>query len=124
SIDTIGLYDTLASDTLWKYYQSSKHFSSNQTSFSHLFSSLRRLYITGISDEIEISQLFVPLSTTLCDVYFTFDAPMCSSSYYKVVNGFTDHGLSFYRMVFDVEDDDISEYSDSNEYEWKRMYLP
>ncbi|CAF3999389.1 unnamed protein product [Rotaria sp. Silwood1] len=113
SIDTIRLYDTLASDTLFKYYQSSKH-----------FSSLRRLYITGISDEIEISQLFVPLSTTLCDVYFTFDAPMCRSSYYKVVNGFTDHGLSFYRMVFDVEDDDISEYSDSYEYEWKRMYLP
>ncbi|CAF3854305.1 unnamed protein product [Rotaria sp. Silwood1] len=113
SIDTIRLYDTLASDTLCKYYQSSKH-----------FSSLRRLYITGISDEIEISQLFVPLSTTLCDVYFTFDAPMCRSSYYKVVNGFTDHGLSFYRMVFDVEDDDISEYSDSYEYEWKRMYLP
>ncbi|CAF4198862.1 unnamed protein product [Rotaria sp. Silwood2] len=124
SIDTIRLYDTLASDALCKYYQSPKHFSSNQTSFSHLFPSLRRLYITGISDKIEISQLFVPLSTTLCDVYFTFDAPMCRSSYYKVVNGFTDHGLSFYRMVFDVKDDDISEYSDSNEYEWKRMYLP
>ncbi|CAF3858132.1 unnamed protein product, partial [Rotaria sordida] len=124
SIDTIRLYDTLASDALCTHYQSPKHFSSNQTSFLHLFPSLRRLYITGISNKIEISQLFVPLSTTLCDVHFTFDAPMCCSSYYKVVNGFTDHGLSFYRMVFDVEDDDISEYSDSNEYEWKRMYLP
>jgi hypothetical protein len=104
SIDTIHLYDTLASDAFRKYYQSPKHFSSNQTSFSHLFPSLRRLYIKGICDKIEISQLFVPLSTTLCDVHFTFDASVCSSSYYNVVFGFFNHGLSFYRMVFHVED--------------------
>ncbi|CAF0890764.1 unnamed protein product [Adineta steineri] len=124
SIDTIRLYGTLAGDALFKYYQSPKHLSSNPTSFSHSFPSLRRLYITEISEKIEVSQLLIPLSTTLSDVYFTFAAPMRRSSYYKVVNDFTNHSLSFYRMVFDVEDDDIGEDTNSYHYGWKRMYLP
>jgi hypothetical protein len=98
SIDTICLYDTLASDAFCKYYQSL-----NQT-FSYLFPSLRRLYITGVCDEIEILQLLVPSSTTLCDIHFTFDTSVCISPYYNVVNGFILHGLSFHRMVFDIED--------------------
>lgn len=94
SIDTIRLCDTLVSDALCNRYQT----------FSHLFPSLRRLYISGkAANQIKISQLFIPLLTTLRDVHFIFDAPMDSSSYYEVVNGFTDHELSFYRMVFDVE---------------------
>jgi hypothetical protein len=98
SIDTIRLCGTLVSDALCNRYQSP-----DQT-FSHLFPSLRRLYISGkAANQIKISQLFIPLLTTLRDVHFVLDAPMDSSSYYEVVNGFTDHELSFYRMVFDVE---------------------
>ncbi|CAF0910062.1 unnamed protein product [Adineta steineri] len=124
SIDTIRLCGTLVSNALCNYNRSPKQFLSNQT-FSHLFPSLRRLYITGkAANQIIISQLFVPLSTTLRDVHFTFDAPFNSSSYYEVVNSFTNHQLSFYRMVFDVENDDIKEYSDAKEYEWKQMHLP
>jgi len=103
SIDTIRLCGTLVSDALCNRYQSPAQFFSDQT-FSHLFPSLRRLYISGkAANQIKISQLFIPLLTTLRDVHFVLDAPMDSSSYYEVVNGFTDHELSFYRMVFDVE---------------------
>jgi len=43
------------------------------------------------------------LLTTLRDVHFIFDATMDSSSYYEVVNRFTDYELLFYRMVFDIK---------------------
>ncbi|CAF1034286.1 unnamed protein product [Adineta steineri] len=124
SIDTIRLCGTLVSNALCNYNRSPKQLMSNQT-FSHFFPSLRRLYITGnAANQIIISQLFVPLSTTLRDVHFTFDAPFNSSSYYEVVNSFTNHELSFYRMVFDFENDDIKEHYDAKEYEWKQMHLP
>ncbi|CAF4700123.1 unnamed protein product, partial [Rotaria sp. Silwood2] len=46
SIETIRLSGTLASDVLSDHYQSPIHLSSINTSFSILFPSLRRLYLT------------------------------------------------------------------------------
>ncbi|CAF3941158.1 unnamed protein product [Rotaria sp. Silwood1] len=125
SIDTIRLCGTLASDALCNNHHSLIQLSSINTSFSRLFSSLRRLYVTGEAiNRINIVEMLLPLPTSLRYIHFTFDTPINSSSYLKMLNTFTDHQLSFYSMVFDVEVDDISDDWYFDTYEWKTMHLP
>ncbi|CAF1036735.1 unnamed protein product [Rotaria magnacalcarata] len=125
SIDTIRLCGTLASDALCNNHHSLIQLSSINTSFSRLFPSLRRLYMTeGAIRRINIVEALLPLSTSLRYIHFTFGTPIRSSSYLKMLNTFTDHQLSFYSMVFDVEVDGISDDWYFDTYEWKTMHLP
>jgi hypothetical protein len=105
SVDTIRLCGTLASDALCNDYHSPIQLSSINTSFSRLFPSLRRLYVTEKAiDRINISELLLPLSTSLRYIHITCDTSSESSSYFEILNTFTDHQLSFYSMAFDVKD--------------------
>ena len=105
SIETIRLNGTLASDALCDHYQSPVQISSINTSFSILFSSLHRLYVTEEAmSRINILKLFLPLSKSLRYVHFTFKTFSTSSLYFKMLKTFTDHRLSFYSMIFDVKE--------------------
>ena len=105
SIDTIRLCGTLLSDALCNHHDSPIQLSSINTSFSRLLPSLRRLYVTKKAiKRIKISELLLPLSTSLRYIHFTFTSPTDSSLYLKMLDTFTYHQLSFYSMLFDVED--------------------
>jgi hypothetical protein len=104
SIDTIRLSGTLASDALCNHYQSPIQLSSTDTSFSILFSSLRRLYVTELAlKQIHILKLLLPLPKSLRYVHLIFEDFSTSSSYFAMLHTFNDHQLSFYSMVFDVK---------------------
>ncbi|CAF4686007.1 unnamed protein product [Rotaria sp. Silwood2] len=104
SIETIRLSGTLASDALSDHFQSPIQLSSINTSFSILFPSLRRLYVTKEAiHRIDILNLFLPLPKALRYVNFTFKTPSTCSSYYETLYKFIVGGLSFYSMVFDVK---------------------
>jgi hypothetical protein len=104
SIDTIRLCGTLAGDALCNNHYSLIQLSSINISFSRLFPSLRRLYMTEAAiNRINIVEMLLSLSTLLRYIHFTFNTPIHSSSYLKMLNTFTDHQLSFYSMVFDVK---------------------
>jgi hypothetical protein len=105
SIETIRLCGTLASGALCNQHHSPIQLFSINTSFSRLFPSLRRLYMTEeVISRMNLAEMLLPLSTSLRYIHFTLNTPMYSSSYLKMLNTFTDHQLSFYSMVFDVED--------------------
>ncbi|CAF0941026.1 unnamed protein product [Rotaria sordida] len=104
SIETIRLSGTLASDALSDHFQSPIQLSSINTSFSILFPSLRRLYVTEEAiHRIDILKLFLPLPKALRYVNFTFETSSTCSSYYETLYKFIVRGLSFYSMVFDVK---------------------
>jgi hypothetical protein len=104
SIETIRLSGTLASDTLSDHDKSHIQLSSINTSFSILFPSLRRLYVTEeATDQIDILKLFLPLPKALRYINFTFKTASTSSSYYETLYKFIVHGLSFYSMIFNIK---------------------
>jgi hypothetical protein len=104
SIDTIRLSGTLSSDALCSHWQSPIPLSSRNTSFSILFSSLRRLYVTGKAiKRSTITELLVPLSKSLRYIHVTFQSHTKSSQYFEMLHTINDHQVSVYSMVFNVK---------------------
>jgi hypothetical protein len=109
SIEIIRLGGTHASDILCKHCHASSMeiFSSfsvnNNISFSNLFPSLRRLYVTEKAiKRVSILKLLLPISNSLRYVYLTFESFAEYPSYVATINNFIQHRLSFYSMTFDI----------------------
>ncbi|CAF3079705.1 unnamed protein product [Rotaria socialis] len=121
-IDTVRLTGTLASDVFCDQYRSPIEVPSMNTSFSILFPSLRRLYVTEEAiDTRSLSRIFLPLSKSLR--FFHFSAKRFSMScYFDILDTFTKHELSLTSMAFEVKNGCIRDDDSYKNYEWKKMY--
>ncbi|CAF1071153.1 unnamed protein product [Adineta steineri] len=125
AIDTIHLGDTLAGKILCDDSKSPFTLSSMNTSLSNLFTSLCRLYITEeVINQTNILQMLLPMRNSLRHLHLTFGDSVHDSLYTKIINEFIHHKLSFYSMIFDINNGPHDHDWNINKCQWQDLYWP